>query len=153
MSECAYTEDEVTGLLELIKEDWVAHEKDATNPHVKRVYRAGSLVFEGTKQECEAFAQEGDKIKDTSRKLFGKKAALKTGEMCEFLAIDKKKLEAMRKALENRLRRFAENALIAAGKDPDAYKLWIDSDSPRGRGISDPTEMMEAAGLDVSDLW
>jgi len=162
-----FTNDEVTGLLALLKGDdpdkpgWSNYEKIAKNPHMRRVTREGVEIMFGTKAECEEEVEEhGGEIVDAteeqrSRPVFGKLCVLKTGEVCELLDISKKKLENMRRAGENRIKSAPKliEKWKKEGKDPSAFKLWIPSDSPRGQASTfDADKMFQEAGLDVDDF-
>jgi hypothetical protein len=118
------TEELVTELLKTISPDWVGATKEATNPH------------DGTK-----------------RTLFGKESTLKTSEVCDLMGIDQKVLTSLVPALENRLRRaLIDGKMFSADQDPSAYRIWVPSDSTRGPGSGDPTKVLRAAGVDLSDL-
>ena len=122
--EKTFTEDQVTEFLSIVKEGWEPFQRDATNPHTKAV-----------------------------RRLVGKKAAVTMLEVTELMGVSMELARNIHKAAETRLRNAAKKALEARGMDPSAYKLWVDAGTPRGRGVSDPSAILAAAGISEDDLF
>jgi hypothetical protein len=165
------TDERVSLLMETIKDDWKNHSKVAVNPHLKRVMSGDKEVYCGSKEACEGYIggeefvdpETGEvalaactsrpgKITDVTRELFGKMSALKAGEVAELMEVDIPTLEACRKALQDRLRKGGAAAMTAAGKDPDAYTVWIRSDATRGHSV-DVGQFFADAGISADDLF